>query len=179
VIAPEFKGEQYPIEGIDIKRIITYDFQVGDFTPLKFKIKDIRDEISKGDVIFSNTLGPIGAMSIIQGRKLGKKIISYVHSLEWELFAKSVTTNKNIEKYCMDFSMKPSLLCNEIFDEGISGFGFEPRNIKSLVEALEKFIELPYENKKNMGIAGRKKVETEFNREIVLNQYIREIENAI
>ncbi|MBP2070681.1 glycosyltransferase family 4 protein [Thermoanaerobacterium butyriciformans] len=65
--------------------------------------------------------------------------------------------------------------CIETFDEGISGYSFEVKNIDSLVEAIVKFIELPYEKKKNMGIAGRKKIEKEFDRNIVINAYLKEI----
>ena len=65
--------------------------------------------------------------------------------------------------------------CIETFDEGISGIGFEVKNTDSLIDAIKKFIELPYEDKKRMGIAGRKKMEKEFDRNIVVNAYIDEI----
>ncbi|MGG7620242.1 glycosyltransferase family 4 protein [Bacillus coreaensis] len=67
--------------------------------------------------------------------------------------------------------------CKETFDEDVSGFGFEVRNVDSLVEAIIKFINLPYEQKKAMGIAGRKKMENEFDRKIVINAYLDEINN--
>lgn len=66
--------------------------------------------------------------------------------------------------------------CKETFDEGISGFGFEKKNVDDLVDKLEKFIELPYEKKKAMGLAGRIKVERQFDRDIVVNSYMKEIE---
>lgn len=69
--------------------------------------------------------------------------------------------------------------CQEAFDEGITGFGFEPRNVDDLVRAIEKFIALPYEDKKAMGIAGRKKMEQEFDRQIVVDAYMEEIENIL
>ncbi|MFR3680931.1 MAG: glycosyltransferase family 4 protein [Eubacterium callanderi] len=69
--------------------------------------------------------------------------------------------------------------CQEAFDEGITGFGFEPRNVDDLVRAIEKFIALPYEQKQAMGIAGRKKMEQEFDRQIVVDAYMEEIENIL
>jgi galacturonosyltransferase len=69
--------------------------------------------------------------------------------------------------------------CRETFDEGVSGFGFEPQDIESLVEAIERFIALPYADKKAMGIAGRRKMEMEFDRRIVVDTYIKEIETII
>lgn len=66
--------------------------------------------------------------------------------------------------------------CTETFDEGISGFGFELKSSEDLARTLKKFIELPYEEKKKMGIAGRRKMEEEFDRNIVINSYMEEIE---
>lgn len=67
--------------------------------------------------------------------------------------------------------------CIETFDEGISGFGFEVKSVDSLVETIKKFINLPYEQKKAMGMAGRKKMGNEYDRKIVINAYIDEINN--
>jgi glycosyltransferase involved in cell wall biosynthesis len=65
--------------------------------------------------------------------------------------------------------------CKETFDEGISGFGFEVKSVEALVDTIKKFIELPFEMKKQMGLAGRKKMELEYDREIVINAYVKEI----
>ncbi|OQC00510.1 MAG: N,N'-diacetylbacillosaminyl-diphospho-undecaprenol alpha-1,3-N-acetylgalactosaminyltransferase [Firmicutes bacterium ADurb.Bin099] len=65
--------------------------------------------------------------------------------------------------------------CVETFDDEVSGIGCDARNINSLVEAIERFIELPHNKKKQMGIAGRKKMEKEFDRSIVINAYCEEI----
>ena len=65
--------------------------------------------------------------------------------------------------------------CQETFDEGITGFGFEPKNVDSLCEVIEKFIALPYEQKCEMGKSGRKKMEEQFNRQIVVNKYLEQI----
>jgi len=65
--------------------------------------------------------------------------------------------------------------CRETFDEGISGYGFEVRNTEALINTVEQFIQLPYEDKKKMGLAGRKKMEREFDRSVVINAYMEEI----
>ncbi|MFB5282761.1 glycosyltransferase family 4 protein [Peribacillus sp. Hz7] len=67
--------------------------------------------------------------------------------------------------------------CIETFDEDVSGIGFDAKSVKSLVEAIIKFINLPYNQKKAMGLAGRKKMEKEYDRKIVINAYIDEINN--
>ena len=68
--------------------------------------------------------------------------------------------------------------CQETFDEGITGFGCEVRNIESLKEAMFKFISLSQDNRKDMGIAARSKMEREFDRNIVISAYKEEISMA-
>ena len=46
---------------------------------------------------------------------------------------------------------------------------------KLFVEAIIKFIKLPYDKKNEMGIAGRRKMENEFDRNTVINTYLQEI----
>lgn len=62
--------------------------------------------------------------------------------------------------------------CQEAFDDGVTGIGFEPRDKDALIQAVEKFISLPYEQKKKMGIAARNKVEKEFDRKQVIAAYL-------
>jgi glycosyltransferase involved in cell wall biosynthesis len=62
--------------------------------------------------------------------------------------------------------------CREIIDEGINGFMFEVGNQLSLVNKIEKFISLSYEEKKLMGMRGREKVSLEFNRSKVVDIYM-------
>lgn len=69
--------------------------------------------------------------------------------------------------------------CKETFDEGISGFGFEAKNVDSLVKAIIKFVELPYEEKAKMGLAGRTKMEKEFDRNIVVEKYMKVIKSIL
>lgn len=65
--------------------------------------------------------------------------------------------------------------CREIVDDGINGYLIEPKNSYDLIEKMEKFILLPFDEKRKMGLAGRKKVENQFDRRIVVENYIKEI----
>lgn len=65
--------------------------------------------------------------------------------------------------------------CKETFDEGISGFGFEVKSVESIIESIDKYIGLPYEVKKQMGKAGRVKMEQEYDRRIVIREYLDKI----
>lgn len=65
--------------------------------------------------------------------------------------------------------------CKEAVDDGRTGYLVEARNTNSLIDAVERFIALPYGQKKMMGQEGRKKVEREFDRQIVIDAYLKEI----
>ena len=67
--------------------------------------------------------------------------------------------------------------CRETFDEGISGLACLPKSAESLTETIEKFINLPYEQKVQMGINGRNKVEKQFSRQIVIDSYLKQLDN--
>lgn len=63
--------------------------------------------------------------------------------------------------------------CYETFDEGITGFGFEIKNALSLKEAILKFTSLSFEQMRDMGIKAREKMEKEFDRNIVIEEYCK------
>ena len=65
--------------------------------------------------------------------------------------------------------------CRETFDEGVTGFGFQVKDADSLTAVIKKFVALPYEQKRAMGEAGRKKIEREFDRKIVIKKYLNQI----
>lgn len=69
--------------------------------------------------------------------------------------------------------------CREAIDNGKSGYTFELKNVDDLVEKVEKFILLPHEEKVAMGKAAREKMEREFDRNIVTNIYMEEINNIL
>ena len=69
--------------------------------------------------------------------------------------------------------------CKETFDEGISGLGFQVRDAQDLAATLMKFIELSHDDKKEMGMVGRQKMEQEFDRKVVVAAYLEEIEAVL
>lgn len=69
--------------------------------------------------------------------------------------------------------------CREVIDDGINGFICKQKDSEDLIKQIEKFISLPYEKKKQMGLAGRAKVEKEFDRNIVVQAYLNEIERTL
>jgi len=65
--------------------------------------------------------------------------------------------------------------CKEIVDDGINGYVVEEQNSQDLIDKIEKFISLSFDERRQMGLAGRAKVEKEFDRQIVVDAYLEEI----
>lgn len=68
--------------------------------------------------------------------------------------------------------------CIETFIPGVSGIAFKAGNVKSLVNAIERFLEIPFGERRKMGQMGRKKMEAEFDREIIVEAYMDELQKA-
>lgn len=68
--------------------------------------------------------------------------------------------------------------CREAFLDGVSGLSCRSRDAESLVCAIRHFIQLPHEDKARMGLAGREKMEREFNRQIVVEHYLNELSDT-
>ncbi len=65
--------------------------------------------------------------------------------------------------------------CKETYIDGETGIGFNVKDVDDLVRALEEFIEMPYETKVEMGKKGRKFVEENYDRNIVIEAYYDKI----
>ena len=68
--------------------------------------------------------------------------------------------------------------CRETVDDGINGYVVKQRDSQDLIEKIERFLSLSWEERKSMGLAGRAKVEREFDRKIVVGKYMDEIGKA-
>ena len=69
--------------------------------------------------------------------------------------------------------------CQEIVEDGVNGYMIHCQSQEELNQAIEKFLKLSYVQKKTMGLAGRAKVEREFDRQIVVDKYLAEIEKEV
>ncbi len=65
--------------------------------------------------------------------------------------------------------------CREAVEDGVTGYIVPIRQEASLIEAIERFMALSWEEKREMGLAGREKMEREFNRTVVIDKYLDEI----
>lgn len=65
--------------------------------------------------------------------------------------------------------------CGEIVENGKTGFIVRQQDKQDTIDKVRAFLALPYEQRKAMGLAAREKVEREFDRKIVINAYVDEI----
>lgn len=82
VLAPDFGEFASPVPHI---KIPLYDMFVGDFQIAKPVLSKIKEAVLNSDIIFVQTIGMIGYLTIKYARKYKKPIVAYKHSLEWEL----------------------------------------------------------------------------------------------
>ena len=69
--------------------------------------------------------------------------------------------------------------CKEVIDDGENGYIVRQKDGGDLVAKIERFILLPYEQKRLMGLNGRKKVEIKFDRKFIVNSYMAEISECM
>lgn len=65
--------------------------------------------------------------------------------------------------------------CREVIDDGINGYLVNQKDSNDLIEKIETFINLRYEEKEKLGHNARLKVEREFDRQIIVEQYLKDI----
>ena len=65
--------------------------------------------------------------------------------------------------------------CREVVDHGVNGFMIKQKDSIDLIEKVEEFIQLKHVDKRLMGLRGRYKVEKDFDRQIVVEAYLDEI----
>ncbi|MBI5072494.1 glycosyltransferase family 4 protein [Candidatus Woesearchaeota archaeon] len=94
IIAPDFQGEQVKIKDITIIRIPLFNVKIADIYFSHFEYAEIKRQVENADVVFSQTLGPIGICGILAAKKLQKPIVTFIHSIEWELTTKSIKYGK-------------------------------------------------------------------------------------
>jgi len=68
--------------------------------------------------------------------------------------------------------------CREVVDDGVNGYVVKQCDSEDLIQKIEKFLTLTHEQKMRMGLAGRAKVEREFDRKIVVEAYLKETEKV-
>jgi galacturonosyltransferase len=69
--------------------------------------------------------------------------------------------------------------CCEAVDDGKNGFIYHGGEVNDLVDIIKKFLLIPNNERREMGLFGRHKMEHQFDRQIVVKAYLAEIFNAL
>jgi len=89
VIAPDFGTYEDPhikLVKIPLMKLL----KVGDFPIPQFKRKTIGNVIKDADIVFSQTIGPVGITAIRMAKRYKKPLASFIHTIEWELVPRAM-----------------------------------------------------------------------------------------
>ncbi len=67
--------------------------------------------------------------------------------------------------------------CREVVQDGVNGFLCEVRNGDNLYKTFLKIIHVDHSTRINMGLQSRKLVEEKFDKEIIINHYLKELQS--
>lgn len=147
-----------------------------EYPNVKFHIVGIKDDIKYSDMV--DDYHSKGIITFHGYHQDPRDFIKLSHCQVHPTYYPEGMSNVLLESSAMG---RPAITtdrsgCREIIDDGETGFIIGQRSIEELLTALRKFIKLPWETKKIMGIKARAKVEKEFDRNIVIQDYICKIE---
>jgi galacturonosyltransferase len=69
--------------------------------------------------------------------------------------------------------------CGEVVDDGVTGYVVRAQDTSDLADKMLKFLRLTSEERVAMGLNGRKKMEREFDRRIVIQAYVDAINDVV
>ena len=88
VVCPDFgptKSEEFTTVKLPLGHRV-----FGDYQAPRFAYGRIKKLVAESDIVFNQTLGPIGVAAILAAKRKRKPCLSFTHSLEWELFPKAL-----------------------------------------------------------------------------------------
>jgi glycosyltransferase involved in cell wall biosynthesis len=94
IVAPGFKGYHpatYEIPNVIVHRFKTFGFKIGDFPPVIPPIRKMKAYVKEADIVWIQTIGPIGYSAARWAKKLDKALVAFNHSVEWELVSNALT----------------------------------------------------------------------------------------
>ena len=105
VICPDYKEENVSLPGIEVVRIARSKRYVGDYRIAKFRPLKILKHILKADIVFGQDVALIGATGMYLAQRFRKKTVSYIHTIEWEIFPKAISEGL-LRKYAYPISKR-------------------------------------------------------------------------
>jgi glycosyltransferase involved in cell wall biosynthesis len=88
-LLPKVEGSEQAIKNmkLDATFVPVRHFKIATYPPAVPKSDIVKKAIDKTDIVFINSIAPLGSSALKYGKKIGKPVIEFVHSIDWELFA--------------------------------------------------------------------------------------------
>ncbi len=88
-LLPRFDGSEETMRtmNLDTTFVPVRRFQIANYHPAIPKSKIVKDAIENNDIIFINSVAPLGSSTLKYAKKIGKPVVEFIHSIDWELFA--------------------------------------------------------------------------------------------
>ncbi|MBD3259708.1 glycosyltransferase [Candidatus Woesearchaeota archaeon] len=79
-------------------KIPSFNFKIADYAPTKPKLNLIKNAIKSAEIVWINSCGAIGLLSMHYAKKYKKPIYIYTHCQEWDLVTQSIKVPEYIGK---------------------------------------------------------------------------------
>lgn len=99
VFAPKFPGKMPMIKGVRIVRFPLINIRFGDIFFCRPETSVMEKIIRDADVVFNQTIGPVGRAGINIAHSFKKPVVSYIHSIDWELAKRAIKRPKFIAEW--------------------------------------------------------------------------------
>jgi glycosyltransferase involved in cell wall biosynthesis len=99
IAAPKFPGKMHGFEEATVIRFPVFKRKVADINPAKVQRSRLKKLIKNSDIVWTQSIGPIGALAMYYAKKHHKPLVSFVHSVEWFLFSKSLKRFKEFVEF--------------------------------------------------------------------------------
>lgn len=106
VIAPDFKGREIEFQGVEILRVPLSKIKVGDFQIAKSDKNILEEPIKNADVVWVHTMANIGRNAINISNKHNKPVVTLIHSIDYELVARSLNLGHFVQDSAYFISKK-------------------------------------------------------------------------
>lgn len=95
IISPDYGKAE--IDGAEHIKLPVTSYTVGDYDIPRPKLGAIKDAVKRADLVFGQTIGPIGSTAGHYARRTKTDLIHYTHTVEWQLIPEA-TNNHSLKR---------------------------------------------------------------------------------
>jgi 1,2-diacylglycerol 3-alpha-glucosyltransferase len=94
VACPKFPGTPPDVPGVSVHRFPLMNVRFGDIYFAWVTKSELLPLMERADIVFNQTLGPIGMAAVAAAKKLDVPLVGFAHSIDWELSSRAVKYGK-------------------------------------------------------------------------------------